>query len=49
MLLYPFCLAYGEGHFGSTATGVFGGLVALVGGCVALVAYAYKTYPEGQK
>lgn len=38
-------LAYGEGQFSSTATGVFLGLLVTVSFCVLLIFYAANTYP----
>ena len=44
-----FYLAYGEGQFGATATGVFSALVLLLVFFIGLGAYAYTTYPTDQK
>ncbi len=38
-------LAYGEGQFASTATGVFFGLITAVSFCALLIIYAANTYP----
>lgn len=48
-MVHFFYLAYGEGQFGSTATGVFSGLVSLLGCCIVFGVYAYKTYPTDRK
>jgi len=42
-------LAYGEGQFGSTATGVFLGLMILALGCIAFIIYGYRTYPADRE
>ena len=39
-------LAYGEGQFGSTANGIFSGLIVLVIGCIVFGIYSYQTYPN---
>lgn len=41
-------LAYGEGEFATTATGVFSGLFVLAVGCIAFILYAYRTYPANR-
>ncbi|MBE9078929.1 hypothetical protein IQ241_16785 [Romeria aff. gracilis LEGE 07310] len=46
---YLFYLAYGEGQFGATASGVFLGIAGLVIGCVAFVLLSYKAYPADQE
>lgn len=46
---HMFYLAYGEGQFSSTASGVFVGLVAFTAGCIAFVLYSYQTYPADKK
>ncbi|MBE7379965.1 MAG: hypothetical protein F6J95_000960 [Leptolyngbya sp. SIO1E4] len=45
MPAWMFYLAYGEGQFGSTATGIALGLIALVVGCIIFGVYSYRTYP----
>jgi glycerol-3-phosphate acyltransferase PlsY len=42
-------LAYGEGEFAATATGVFLGVSALVVLCVLLGIYAVNTYPADRR
>ncbi|MEM6521224.1 MAG: hypothetical protein AAF722_18045 [Cyanobacteria bacterium P01_C01_bin.70] len=41
-----FYLAYGEGQFSSTASGIFSALVVFVICCVAFGLYSYQTYPN---
>ncbi len=41
-------LAYGEGQFASTATGVFLGLLTAVLFCLLLIFYAANTYPANR-
>lgn len=42
---YPFYLAYGEGQFGTTASGIFSGLIVFVICCIVFGVYSYRTYP----
>jgi glycerol-3-phosphate acyltransferase PlsY len=46
--MQPIFLAYGEGQFASTATGVTLGVLAAVLFCVFLVLYASSTYPANR-
>jgi hypothetical protein len=47
--MHHFYLAYGEGQFASTATGVFFGLITAVSFCVLLIIYAANTYPSNRE
>mgnify|MGYP001770824602 CR=1 FL=1 len=42
-------LAYGEGQFASTATGVFFGLITAVSFCALFIIYAANTYPADRR
>ncbi|MGD1906418.1 MAG: hypothetical protein ACFB0C_10550 [Leptolyngbyaceae cyanobacterium] len=44
-MLNIFYLAYGEGDFSSTASGIVSALIVLLIGCLAFGIYSYKTYP----
>ncbi len=41
----PLFLAYGEGQFAFTASGVSLGLLVFVLSCLAFIIYSYRTYP----
>lgn len=41
-------LAYGEGQFAQTASGVFLGLLVATSFCLVLIAYASNTYPANR-
>jgi hypothetical protein len=42
-------LAYGEGQFASTATGVLFGLITAVSFCALVIIYAANTYPANRR
>ncbi|MEO0374617.1 MAG: hypothetical protein AAF329_08340, partial [Cyanobacteria bacterium P01_A01_bin.17] len=43
-----FYLAFGEGQFSTTASGVFSGLAVFVVCCIVFVVLAYRNYPVDQ-
>lgn len=48
-MLQMFYLAYGEGQFASTASGILSALIVSVIGCLAFGLYSYQTYPKDKE